>query len=189
MLTNNSYIDGVITTIMTLQHTNTNYPISVLVTNDVCTENISILLGLNAHVLLVDKIKPRHEDYEVETDVLVHLKQKGFHSALSKFYIYNLTQFQKIVYLDSDTWVLQNIDDLFNYPNGAAVPDVYGTVDNFCSGLLVVEPNEETYNQLITYFYNLLPSTELIHDQAILQEFFSSWPQHPELKLSIDYHL
>lgn len=189
LLTNDSYIDGIVTTIKTLQHTETKYPISVIVTKDVCWQNINILLGLKSNIFIVDKIKPKNVE-EINIDQLTSLDQKGFHSALSKFYIYNLIEFSKIVYLDSDIWVLQNIDDLFNYPHGSALRDVYGTLSVFCSGLLVVEPNKTIYNDLLQYFYKRPFSEGLIHDHAILQEFFSDyWYTHPECEIPINYNL
>ncbi len=191
LLTSNNYIDGVITTVKTLQSTNTQYPISILVTKDICIENIRILLSLGLHIFLVNKIKPTNSGDEVALIDLETFEQPGFHAALSKFYIYNLTFFDKIVYLDSDIWVLKNIDDLFEKPNYSAINNGCGIEDLFCSALIVVEPNTEVYNDILLFFKNNYSNrTTLVHDQEVLQQYFKDyWYAHPELQLPIEYCL
>lgn len=55
----------------------------------------------------------------------------------TKLQIWNLVQFQKVVFIDADTLVVQNVDDLFNHPSIAAAPDVFPP-DKFNAGVLWV---------------------------------------------------
>lgn len=54
----------------------------------------------------------------------------------TKLHLWSLTQYSKLVYLDADTLVLKNIDELFLRKELTAVPDVL-PADTFNSGLMV----------------------------------------------------
>jgi len=61
-----------------------------------------------------------------------------------------LTQYEKCVFLDADTMVLQNVDDLFEREELSAAPDV-GWPDCFNSGVFVFRPSSETYSKLLKF--------------------------------------
>lgn len=66
----------------------------------------------------------------------------------SKLLVWNMLQYDKIVYLDSDLLVLSSIDDLFERPQLSAVPDIMPP-DKFNSGLMVLQPNRATFNDMV----------------------------------------
>ncbi len=66
----------------------------------------------------------------------------------SKIHAWRLTQYHKCVFLDADTLVLQNVDELFDREELSAAPDI-GWPDCFNSGVFVFEPSMETYGQLL----------------------------------------
>ena len=68
----------------------------------------------------------------------------------TKLKIWTLTQFKKCVFLDADTLVLQNIDELFDREELSAAPDI-GWPDCFNSGVFVFIPSMETYASLIRF--------------------------------------
>ena len=68
----------------------------------------------------------------------------------TKLHAWNLTQYSKCVFLDADTMVLQNVDELFSHDELSAVPDV-GWPDCFNSGVFVFEPSRTTYESLLQY--------------------------------------
>lgn len=184
LLTDNGYINGVVATIYTLRAVDTQKPITIIVNNDIDIENIKTLLYLNVRILVFEKIAIQNR--EEVTAWWYSLDKPGYHCALTKLNIFNLTQFDKIVYLDSDTWVMKNIDDLFTYPSLSAVPDVHGLSDKLCSGLLVIEPNNEIFKDIMKLFQtDYIQQQEMIHDQFILQEFFKLNYN----KLPVHYHL
>ena len=59
-------------------------------------------------------------------------------------------QFKKCVFLDADTLVLNNIDELFDRDELSAAPDI-GWPDCFNSGVFVFVPSIETYAALIRF--------------------------------------
>ncbi|KAM8805184.1 glycogenin-1 [Eudromia elegans] len=91
---------------------------------------------------------------------------------LTKLHCWELTQYSKCVFMDADTMVLSNIDELFEREELSAAPDP-GWPDCFNSGVFVYRPSIETYNQLLQL------ATEKGSfdgaDQGLLNTFFSSW--------------
>ncbi|XP_015259543.1 PREDICTED: glycogenin-1-like isoform X2 [Cyprinodon variegatus] len=90
----------------------------------------------------------------------------------TKIHCWNLTQFSKCVFLDADTLVLSNVDELFQRDELSAAPDP-GWPDCFNSGVFVFRPSRKTYESLLDH--------ALHHgsfdggDQGLLNSFFSSW--------------
>lgn len=65
-----------------------------------------------------------------------------------KLELWTFTEFEKLVYLDSDTIVTTSIGELFNEPELSCVPD--SNPPQICNtGVLVLTPNMTTYNQML----------------------------------------
>ena len=68
----------------------------------------------------------------------------------TKIHCWNLTQYRKCVFLDADTLVVQNCDELFERDELSAVPDI-GWPDCFNSGVFVFEPSRATYEAILEH--------------------------------------
>ncbi|TFK30886.1 hypothetical protein FA15DRAFT_37011 [Coprinopsis marcescibilis] len=69
-------------------------------------------------------------------------------TVLTKLHVFRLTRYSKIIFLDADVLPLRPLDHLFDLPHEfSAVPDV-GWPDIFNSGVLVLSPGEDKFNQL-----------------------------------------
>lgn len=68
----------------------------------------------------------------------------------TKIHCWTLTQYRKCVFLDADTLVVKNCDELFERRELSAVPDV-GWPDCFNSGVFVFEPSRETHQALLQH--------------------------------------
>jgi len=101
-----------------------------------------------------------HEVFEVvyESDILdskdeanlALIKRPELGITFTKLSCWTLTQFDKCVFLDADILVLQNCDELFDYDELSAAPDV-GWPDCFNSGVFVFKPNLNTYKDLLSF--------------------------------------
>lgn len=115
-----------------------------------------------------------------------------YHSVFDKLNIFNLTEFDKIVYIDADILVVDNIDELFDAPSMSAV-NSGGELPNLShwtqlnSGMLVVKPNKEIYNDMVSKI-NILPSKD-DGDQGFLQLYFSDWESKESLHLDQGYNM
>jgi glycogenin len=71
-------------------------------------------------------------------------------TTLTKLNLWSLEQYARVVFLDADTLVLQNIDHLFDLPKDitfAASPEL-GFPDCFNSGFMVLSPSATTLAEL-----------------------------------------
>jgi glycogenin glucosyltransferase len=90
----------------------------------------------------------------------------------TKLHCWRLTQYAKCVFLDADTLVLSNSDELFEREELSAAPDI-GWPDIFNSGVFVFRPSEETYRAICEHA--LTVGSFDGGDQGILNTFFSDW--------------
>jgi alpha-N-acetylglucosamine transferase len=90
----------------------------VLVTNDVSIEGKEILKKFYDHVIDVDYITVENWRTEVQT----HLRYLDL--VFTKFHVFNLTQYKKILLIDADAIILKYPDHIFtlNTPAGVYLP-------------------------------------------------------------------
>lgn len=108
------------------------------------------------------------------------LKRPELIKTLTKIQIYKFfDKYNKIVYLDSDLLVLQNLDHLFDIEitdsQIAAAPDA-GWPDIFNSGLFLIKPSLNTYKQLSQIVDSSSTNSSFDGaDQGLLNEFYQSF--------------
>lgn len=68
----------------------------------------------------------------------------------TKLNTWELVQYSKVVFLDADTLVVQNIDVLFDSDEFSACPDI-GWPDCFNSGVFVCQPSLDTHKRLMDF--------------------------------------
>ncbi|KAF3425325.1 hypothetical protein E2986_03038 [Frieseomelitta varia] len=90
----------------------------------------------------------------------------------TKLHCWRLTQYEKCVFLDADTLVVRNCDELFEKEELSAAPDV-GWPDCFNSGVFVYKPSQQTFAS-ITAFAAAKGSFDG-GDQGLLNMYFSDW--------------
>ncbi|KAL1337525.1 hypothetical protein HN51_032223 [Arachis hypogaea] len=92
----------------------------------------------------------------------------------SKFRLWQLTDYDKIIFIDADLLILRNIDFLFG------MPEITATGNNatlFNSGVMLVEPSNCTF-QLLMDHINEIESYNG-GDQGYLNEIFTWWHRIP----------
>jgi len=114
-------------------------------------------------------------------------KRPELGTTLTKVHCWTLKNYQKCVFMDASTMVLQNIDELFNREEFSAVADA-GWPDIFNTGLFVFKPSNETFESLVE-----LANKEGSYDgtdQGLLNSYFSNWSKEDITKhLSFLYNL
>lgn len=92
----------------------------------------------------------------------------------SKFRLWQLTEYRKIIFIDADLLILRNIDFLFTMPEISATGN-NGTLFN--SGVMVIEPSNCTFNLLMEHINDIKSYNG--GDQGYLNEIFTWWHRIP----------
>ncbi|MED6114264.1 UDP-glucuronate:xylan alpha-glucuronosyltransferase 2 [Stylosanthes scabra] len=92
----------------------------------------------------------------------------------SKFRLWQLTDYDKVVFIDADIVVLRNMDVLFHFPQMSATGNDQSI---FNSGIMVIEPSNCTFNVLMESRYDVVSYNG--GDQGFLNEIFVWWHRLP----------
>jgi alpha-N-acetylglucosamine transferase len=147
-----------------LRLTKTKADIVVLHTGGVGRSALNPLQQLNCRLISRSSTcrcpTPSTSAMPAATCILQPLSPRGrkpdFHSPLDNFCklrLWELTEYERCVFIDADAIVLSNIDKLFAYPEFSAAPNVYETLADFHrmnSGVFVARPSADTFRQMLT---------------------------------------
>jgi len=97
-----------------------------------------------------------------------------FSAVYTKLTIFNLTQYKKVVYLDADTIMLRNSDELFECPGFCAA---LRHSERLNSGVMTVTPSEDMYNDMISKIATYPSYTG--GDQGFLNAYFEDFINAP----------
>ncbi|KAG8927928.1 glycogenin glucosyltransferase [Tulasnella sp. 418] len=166
LLTSDEYLPGALTLAAAIRetHDGSNPPYIVCIATP-HTLDVASLRELRRAFELVVAVEPLVHD-GVGLDLL---GRPDLHSVLTKLHVFRLTQFDKIIFLDADVLPVRSLASLFDLPHEfSAVPDV-GWPDIFNSGVMVLTPGEDKFDQLI----NLVQSKGSWDggDQGVLNEW------------------
>lgn len=174
LLSSEEYIWGVLSLNKSLKNVKSRYPLIVCLTNDIMNKNIiNILINENINYIPVRKLQYKNNS-----------EQGTVLNTASKIHIFNLKQFDKIVYIDADTLVLKNIDDLFDYPNGSIV--MWPESDLGMSGLFVVTPHPAQH-QLYEFYEYLIENMDGITDGTLIGNLFFPCLDNKNYQIPIEY--
>jgi len=168
LATNDSYALGALVVAHSLKKVNTAHQLAVLITPGVTQsmrEKLQSVFNLVQEVNVLDSKDAAN---------LALLSRPELGITFTKLHCWRLTQFEKCVFLDADTLVLQNCDELFEREELSAAPDV-GWPDCFNSGVFVFRPNLDTFDKL-TQFAVQKGSFDG-GDQGLLNSYFANWAQ------------
>lgn len=185
LLGTDDYLIGTLCLWKSLRNVKSKYPLLVL-----CSRNISI------NVLKV--LNQMEIQYKVlEEHIITNHKNEGKFARWSftfdKLQIFNLEESEKIVFLDSDMFVVKNIDSLFNAQHmSAVVADMYDQpkCKELNSGLMVVAPSEIEYKELISLLDSqIIKDLPMCGDQDLIRLYYNNWSNEKSLKLPNQYNM
>ncbi len=124
----------------------------------------------------------------------IRLGKERWNNTFQKLFMFNMTEYEKMVYMDCDMMVLKNIDHLFSKPHLSAVVDAASYPGNehrrnFNSGIMVIEPEECLAEKIFDVIANEKLKNKAIGDQDLLQLYYSNWRESEELHLDEGYNL
>ncbi|CAH1399740.1 unnamed protein product [Nezara viridula] len=166
LATNDTYGLGALVLGRSLRRVATSKQTVVLITPDVSQKMKEELAHVFNLVVAVDPLDSG------DTAHLALMSRPELGITFTKLHAWRLVQFSKCVFLDADTLVVQNCDELFEREELSAAPDP-GWPDCFNSGVFVFVPSEATFKALLDF--------AVTHgsfdggDQGLLNMFFSDW--------------
>ncbi|XP_062982407.1 glycogenin-2 [Elgaria multicarinata webbii] len=166
LATNDVYCHGALVLGQSLRNHRTSRMLAILITPQVSSAMRAALSTIFDTVVNVN---------EIDSNDMVHLallERLELGVTFTKLHCWTLTQYSKCVFMDADTLVLCNIDELFDREEFSAAPDS-GWPDCFNSGVFVFQPSLKTFN-LLLQFANEHGSFDG-GDQGLLNSFFNSW--------------
>ncbi|CAJ2675427.1 unnamed protein product [Trifolium pratense] len=158
-----SYVCGAITLAQSLLKTGTKRDLILLIDNSISVRKRRALASAGWKTRTITRIRnPRAEN--------------GTYNEYnySKFRLWQLTDYEKIIFIDSDIVVLRNLDILFNFPQMSATGNDQSI---FNSGIMVIEPSNCTFSVLMSRRYDIVSYNG--GDQGFLNEIFVWWHRLP----------
>jgi len=198
LIANEDYLLGARALARSLQMVGSRWPLTVL-TLDSTLAGLNELAALGAKIVPVDPLPlspgfiARHSRESQHTLAPFTKGHKPvFHNPLHNFVklrLWELEQFQRVVFLDADTLVIHNIDRLFGYPEFSGAPNLYESLadmDRLNSGVFVAEPDRSTFEAMLTALDQPGAFWKRT-DQTFLQHFFPDWHGLPYTYNTLQY--
>ncbi|PYE41931.1 alpha-N-acetylglucosamine transferase [Rhizobium sp. PP-F2F-G20b] len=199
LVTNADYAMGAKALCRSIRRTGTPADIVVLHTPAVAMDALTPLGAFGVRLVetdllpLSDAFNERHARRNVHAAApFTKGRKPAFHSPLDNFCklrLWQLTEYERCIFIDADALVLKNIDKLFAYPEFSAAPNVYESLADFHrlnSGVFVAKPSDETFRAML----QRLDGTDAFWprtDQSFLQAFFPDWHGLPVTMNMLQY--
>jgi len=166
LVTNDNYAVGALTLAASLKRVKTTKKLAIMITNTISDNIKKTLDEVFDDVISVEAM----DSGDLANLTLLERTELGI--TFTKVRCWTLTQYTKCVFLDADTLVIQNSDELFDREELSAAPDA-GWPDCFNSGVFVFRPNLNTYKELVNHA--VTSGSFDGGDQGLLNTFFSDW--------------
>jgi alpha-N-acetylglucosamine transferase len=196
LLTSDSYLAPVLVLSDSLKRVRSTRKLLVLVTAELSAASVDCLAQQGIETRLIQPIgNPASNEYIKN----LWRKLKGtadkislYATVYTKLRIWELTQYRKVVFLDSDMMVLENTDELFGRPDWSSV-NAGGELHQYRhwlglnSGLLVIEPSSAVFNDMMAKISTLKSSDW--GDQGFIHAYYPRWPEQQDLHLPHIYNM
>ena len=157
LLSSEDYLDAVLVLAQCLKDVRSKYPLLVIIPNSIVSERT--VLPLRRMGCQIYSTEDLHYSKVTEEKWVDH----PVLNTASKMAMFNMKEWDRLVYIDADVLVVANIDDLFDYPDGSMIlPE--GELMGI-TGLLVFSPK---FHFASIYYMALLNSEAAGFDGDII---------------------
>ncbi len=192
LVTNSDFAMAAIALAKSLKKVKAKAPLTVMISTDMLNHAyIQKLQNLDCSILklaplpLSEEFCARHARKQVHKKAPFTKGEKpSFHDPLNNFLklrLWELEQYERIVFLDADCLIVQNIDNLFEFPEFSGAPNLYESLKDMHrlnSGVFVAKPSQKTFNHML----QKLDQKDIFWkrtDQTFLQYYFPNWHNLP----------
>lgn len=199
LVTNDDYATGANALLRSIAACGTEADMVVLHTAGVAGAPLERLEALGARLVEVDLLPTSDAFNRAHAREVLHRVapfDKGdkppLHTPLDNFTklrLWQLTDYERVVFVDADALMLRNCDKLFSYPEFCAAPNVYETAADFHrmnSGIFTARPDPATFDAM----FEMLDGPGVFWrrtDQTFLQTFFPDWHGLPVIYNVLQY--
>jgi glycogenin len=200
VLSGDSYLDGLLALNESLRRCKSAHPLHVVVGSEVTDTARRVIdrAGIAPIAAPVVEIPDDIRRANLNSD-----HHKHWSGVFEKLVVFSLSEFEKLVFLDSDMVVIRNIDDLFEHPHMSGViadivPGRRESVD-LNAGLMVIEPEPGLTARLLDSLPDVFEDEKRWRSaegrpvsmgvQSVINAFWSSWIDQPELHLAGKYNV
>lgn len=186
------YLEGLMAMFLSLKATNPKYPLYALLPTKLVVERQTEVSNLKSEgIRIIEYNNPVVVPQELIDNNTSTGNIRGNY-CYDKLLTFELTQFSKVVYLDVDIYIVQNLDGLFEMPHMSAMiagGSYPGNEDwkDLSAGILTIVPEEGFVNRLLSVVPEVIKDGGSLGDMSILQKYYSDWPSHPELNMGEKY--
>lgn len=197
LATNSDYVIGAAALIRSLRRTGTTADLVVMYT-DLPGDDLARLSALGARLVQVDLLPTSDAFNALHGRDRLHGaapftkgEKPPFHTPLDNFAKLRLWQldYERVVFIDADAIVLQNIDRLFDYPEFSAAPNVYESLGDFHrlnSGVFTARPGAATFDAMLAHLDRPGQFWRRT-DQTFLESYFPNWHGLPVFDNMLQY--
>lgn len=181
LLSTNDHLDGVVMLNNGLRRNNSTIELICIIDKTITNETRELLEANGISFI-------EYPLLELPENVVKHNTKLGFgvwNGVMQKLHVFNMTDYDKIVYLDADLYILENIDELFSFPDMSFVQDPAVTFDipdwnmftRINAGVMVLKPDRQRFEDL---WELVLTKTDveltddikgIVCDQSIIDEY------------------
>lgn len=192
LLSSQNYLPGVLALSNSLRKVKSAYPLFCTLSKGI---NIEVENALERHGIRCIRL----DENVVSSDA--NPEERSFshwNFTFDKLQVWGLDGFEKLIFLDSDMLVLNNIDHLFEKEAFSAVcagksyPG-HESWNSLNSGLVVICPDKDVKKALVDLTAHVISKfqavNELVGDQDILHEFLPDWKDENQLHLDEGYNM
>ncbi|CAL5330255.1 unnamed protein product [Camellia sinensis] len=168
-----TYVCGAIALAQSIIQTNSTKDLVLLADDSISRKSLQGLRAAGWKVKHIDRIRSPYARKDAYNEW-----------NYSKLRVWELTNYDKVIFIDADLIVLKNMDGFFVYPQLSAIGN-----DKilFNSGVMLVEPSKCTFETLMEKRYRVASYNG--GDQGFLNEMFTWWHRWPSkvnhLKVSV----
>lgn len=190
LISTDNYLPGVLALNEALRRAKSAYPLLVA-----CSATVSPAVEAVLRAAGMGVTKLAGKPIQLSSD----LQQSSGHwsNTFDKVQLFGLTEFDKLVYVDSDMLILDNIDELFDKPHMSAVAagrSLFPDWNRLNSGLMVIEPDRDLPGAITASLQKALDELSVrdavgLGDQDLINAFYSTWPTSEELHLDEGYNV
>ncbi|PRY23666.1 alpha-N-acetylglucosamine transferase [Aliiruegeria haliotis] len=199
LVTNADYVRGARALVRSIRLTRTEADCVVLHTGAVSRSQLAPLSDLGARLVKTELLPTSDAFNDSHARERLHGvapftkgQKPPFHTPLDNFAklrLWQMEEYQAVVFIDADALVLKNCDRLFDYPEFSAAPNVYESLADFHrlnSGVFTARPSAMTFEAMLAEL-DTPGAFWRRTDQTFLQHFFPDWHGLPIFDNMLQY--